>query len=77
MDSDCGCKEDEEEPKGPVLSHEYGAIEEGEPHHADRYNLDFQRNRLMLHKVADIQTTALPMPLPSTRHMPEVQSMHG
>ena len=40
MGCDCRCQKDEEEAEGPVLGHEDGAVQEGEPNHGDRNDLD-------------------------------------
>ena len=51
---DCRCQKDEEEAEGPVLGHEDGAVQEGEPDHGDRNDLDLQRDGLMDHEIPDI-----------------------
>ena len=68
VDGDCCCQKDEEEAEGPVLGHEDGAVQEGEPDHGDRNDLDLQRDGLMYHEVLDI------WPKSRVVHQPVIQS---
>ena len=65
---DCRCQKDEEEAEGPVLGHEDGAVQEGEPDHGDRNDLDLQRDGLMGHEVPDIWSKSRVV------HQPVIQS---
>ncbi len=65
---DCRCQKDEEEAEGPVLGHEDGAVQEGEPDHGDRNDLDLQRDGLMGHEVPDIWSKSRMV------HQPVIQS---
>ena len=68
VDGDCCCHKDEEEAEGPVLGHEDGTVQEGEPDHCDRNDLDLQRDGLMYHEVLDI------WPKSRVVHQPVIQS---
>lgn len=68
MGGDCRCQKDEEEAEGPVFGHEDGAVQEGEPDHGDRNDLDLQRDGLMDHEVPDIWSKSRMV------HQPVIQS---
>ena len=54
MDGDSDCDKDEHQAEGPVLCNKDSTIQKGQPYKSHRYDLDMQRNSLMLKKVLDI-----------------------
>ena len=54
MNCNSDSKKDEESSESPMFSHEYCAVEQSDPHHADRNDLYPQRYRPMNRKIGNI-----------------------
>lgn len=55
MDGNSSSKDQEEQSEEPMFRHPYGAIQQGDPDHADRDYLHLQRDRLMYHEIAYVR----------------------
>lgn len=56
MDSDRTGKKDKENPQSPMFGNEYGAVEQSDPYHRDRNDLDLHWNGSVYHEVTYVRS---------------------